>query len=123
MKLHNGALTGRGDVPLSISTEDGDSQGMSVAGILEVACYYKSNLDAQADVADLATMRKLNKILDAVEKPECCIEIDDDNFEFIKESIENIVVRSWPIHAPQVIDQLDEYKCDSDSCDNCDCGD
>ena len=40
MKLHNGTLTGRGDIPLSISTEEGDSQGMTVAGILEVACYY-----------------------------------------------------------------------------------
>ena len=110
-------------MPLSISTDEGNSQEMTVSGILEVACYYKSNLDAQADIADLATMRKLNKILDAVEKPECCIEIDEDNFEFIIESIENIVVRSWPIHAPQVIDQLDEYKCDPDSCDNCDCND
>ena len=73
MKIRNGSLTGRGSVPLTISTEDGDSQSMTVAGILEVACYYKSNLDAQADVADLATMRKLNKILDAVENPECCI--------------------------------------------------
>ena len=56
MKLRNGALTGRGDVPLSISTDEGDSKGMTVAGMLEVACYYKSNLDAQADVADLATI-------------------------------------------------------------------
>ena len=90
MKIRNGNLTGRGNVPLSINTEEGDSQGMTVAGIMEVACYYKSNLDAQADVADLATMRKLNKILDAVEKPECCIEVDEENFEFIKESIENL---------------------------------
>ena len=123
MKIRIGSLTGRGGMPLSISTDEGNSQEMTVSGILEVACYYKSNLDAQADIADLATMRKLNKILDAVEKPECCIEIDEENFEFIKESIENIVVRSWPIHAPQVIDQLDEYKCDPDSCDNCDCND
>ncbi len=121
MKIHNGPLVGRANIPLTISTDDGNSEPMTVAGLVEVACYYKSNLDAQADVADLATMRKLNKILDAVEKPECCIDIDEDNYNFIQDAVENIVVRSWPIHAPNVIDQIDEYKCDSDSCDNCSC--
>ena len=66
----NGPLTGRGDVALVIQTADGESQPMSVAGIVETACYYRANMDAQADTADLATMRKINKILDAVEKPD-----------------------------------------------------
>ena len=118
----NGPLTGRGDVALVIQTADGESQPMSVAGIVETACYYRANMDAQADTADLATMRKINKILDAVEKPDCCVEMEDDQYALIRPSIEQIVTRSWPIHAPAVIDQLEIYEnsCASD-CDNCDC--
>ena len=120
----NGPLTGRGEVPLVINTVDGDSKGMNVAGILETACYYRANMDAQADTADLATMRKLNKILDAVEKPDCCVVIDDDQYALIRPTVEDIVTRSWTIHAPAVIDQLEKYEngC-ADNCDNSDCGD
>ena len=120
----NGPLTGRGEVPLVINTVDGDSKGMNVAGILETACYYRANMDAQADTADLATMRKLNKILDAVEKPDCCVVIEDDQYEMIRPTIDEIVTRSWTIHAPSVIDQLEKYEdgC-ADNCDSCDSGD
>ena len=121
MKIHNGPLLGRGDSPLSIQTTEGESEPMTVAGIIETACYYKANMDAQAEITDLASMRTLNKILDAVEKPGCCIEVDDKQFESVKPAIESIVVRSWPIHAPKVVDQLENYECNSDSCDNCDC--
>ena len=115
----NGPLTGRGDVALTIQTVNGDSAPMSVAGIVETACYYRANMDAQADTADLATMPKINKILDAVEKPDCCVEMEDDQYSLIRPSIEDIVTRSWPIHAPSVIDQLESYEntCASD----CDC--
>ena len=61
--IQNGPLTGRGDVGLTIETSGGESQPMSVAGIMETACYYRANMDAQADTADLATMRSINKIL------------------------------------------------------------
>ena len=120
----NGPLTGRGDTALSISTPEGDSQPMSVAGLFETACYYRANMDAQADTADLATMRKINKILDAVEKPDCCVEIEDDQYALIRPSVEQIVTRSWPIHAPSVIDQLENYENDcSSDCDSCNSND
>ena len=120
----NGPLTGRGEVPWVITTVDGDSKGMNVAGILETECNYRANMDAQADTADLATMRKLNKILDAVEKPDCCVVIEDDQYEMIRPTIDEIVTRSWTIHAPSVIDQLEKYEdgC-ADNCDSCDSGD
>ena len=120
----NGTLTGRGDQALVIQTPEGDSKGMDVAGILETACYYRANMDAQADTAALATMRKLNKILDAVETPDCCVVIEDDQYEMIGPTVEDIVTRSWTIHAPSVIDQLENYEngC-ADNCDSCDSGD
>ena len=117
--LCNGPLTGRGDIPLTIATPEGESAGMTVSGIMETACYYRANKDAQADTADLATMRKINKILDAVEAADCCVSIDDDQYEVIRPDIEDIVTRSCPIHAPSVIDQLDNYE--NNSTDNCDC--
>ena len=115
----NGPLTGRGDTALTIQTVSGDSQPMTVAGIIETACYYRANMDAQADMADLATMRKINKILDAVEKPDCCVEIEDDYYMLIRTSVDEIVTRSWPIHAPSVLDQLESYE--NTCADDCDC--
>ena len=79
--IKNGPLTGRGDTVLTIETSGGESQPMSVAGIMETACYYRANMDAQADTADLATMRSINKILDVVEKDGCCVGIEDDQYE------------------------------------------
>ena len=115
----NGPLTGRGNTALSIQTVEGDSEPMTVAGLIETACYYRANMDAQGDVADLATMRKINKILDVVENGGCCVDIPDDQYTLIGPSVESIVTRSWPIHAPSVLDQLDEYK---NACaNNCNC--
>ena len=117
--IQNGPLTGRGDTALTIETTGGESSPMSVAGIMETACYYRANMDAQADTADLATMRKINKILDVVENDGCCVKIEEEQYSLIRPSIESIVTRSWPIHAPSVLDQLDEYK---NACaNNCDC--
>ena len=117
--IENGPLTGRGDTALTIETTGGESQPMSVAGIMETACYYRANMDAQADTADLPTMRNINKILDVVENGDCCVDIPDEQYSLIRPSVESIVTRSWPIHAPSVLDQLDEYK---DACtDNCNC--
>ena len=122
-KFKNGPLTGRGDVPLVINTPDGDSTGMTVAGMHETAAYYKANKRAQEEVVSLQDMRKLNKVLDAVEGAGCCLAIEDDQYELVSDAIEEIVTRSWPIHAPSVIDQMEGYENDTDSCDNCDCGD
>ena len=36
--IENGPLTGRGDIGLTIETSGGESQPMSVAGIMETAC-------------------------------------------------------------------------------------
>ena len=117
--IQNGPLTGRGDVGLTIETSGGESQPMSVAGIMETACYYRANMDAQADIADLATMRSINKILDVVEKDGCCVKIEDDQYDLIRPSIESIVTRSWPVHAPSVIDQLDDYENTGTACGDC----
>ena len=117
--IMNGPLTGRGDTTLTIETSGGDSQPMSVAGIMETACYYRANMDAQADTADLATMRNINKILDVVENDGCCVKIEEEQYNLIRPSIENIITRSWPIHAPSVIDQLDEYENTGTACGNC----
>ena len=115
----NSPLTGRGEVALTIQTVDGEGEPMTVAGIIETACYYRANMDAQGDMADLATMRKINKILDVVETEPCCVEIEDEQYQLIRPSIESIVTRSWPIHAPSVIDQMDEYE--NTCADNCNC--
>ena len=117
--IMNGPLTGRGDTTLTIETSGGDSQPMSVAGIMETACYYRANMDAQADTADLATMRSINKILDVVEKDVCCVKIEEDQYDLIRPSIETIWTRSWPIHAPSGIDQLDEYENPGAACGDC----
>ena len=117
--IQNGPLTGRGDTTLTIETSGGESQPMSVAGIMEPACYYRANMDAQADTADLATMRNINKILDVVEKDGCCVKIEEDQYSLIRPSIESIVTRSWPIHAPSVLDQLDEYENNDTACSDC----
>ena len=117
--IMNGPLTGRGDTTLTIETSGGASQPMSVAGIMETACYYRANMDAQADTADLATMRNINKILDVVENDGCCVKIEEEQYSLIRPSIENIITRSWPIHAPSVIDQLDEYENTGTACGNC----
>ena len=117
--IMNGPLTGRGDTTLTIETSGGESQPMSVAGIMETACYYRANMDAQADTADLATMRNINKILDVVENDGCCVKIEEEQYNLIRPSIENIITRSWPIHAPSVIDQLDEYENTGAACGNC----
>ena len=117
--IQNGPLTGRGDTALTIETTGGESQPMSVAGIMETACYYRANMDAQADTADLATMRNINKILDVVEKDGCCVKIEEEQYSLIRPSIESIVTRSWPIHAPSVIDQLDGYENNNTACGDC----
>ena len=117
--IQNGPLTGRGDTALTIETTGGESQPMSVAGIMETACYYRANMDAQADTADLATMRKINKILDVVENDGCCVKIEEEQYSLIRPSIESIVTRSWPIHAPSVLDQLDEYENNDTACSDC----
>ena len=117
--IQNGPLTGRGDTALTIETTGGESSPMSVAGIMETACYYRANMDAQADTADLATMRKINKILEVVEKDGCCVKIEEDQYSLIRPSIESIVTRSWPIHAPSVLDQLDEYENNDTACSDC----
>ena len=117
--IMNGPLTGRGDTTLTIETSGGESQPMSVAGIMETACDYRANMDAQADTADLATMRNINKILDVVENDGCCVKIEEEQYSLIRPSIENIITRSWPIHAPSVIDQLDEYENTGTACGNC----
>ena len=117
--IMNGPLTGRGDTTLTIETSGGDSQPMSVAGIMETACYYRAHMDAQADTADLATMRNINKILDVVENDGCCVKIEEEQYSLIRPSIENIITRSWPIHAPSVIDQLDEYENTGAACGDC----
>ena len=117
--IQNGPLTGRGDTTLTIETSGGESTPMSVAGIIETACYYRANVDAQADTADLATMRSINKILDVVENDGCCVKIEEEQYSLIRPSIETIVTRSWPIHAPSVIDQMDEYE--NTCADNCNC--
>ena len=119
ISIMNGPLTGRGDTTLTIETSGGESQPMSVAGIMETACYYRANMDAQADTADLATMRNINKILDVVEKDGCCVKIEEDQYSLIRPSIESIVTRSWPIHAPSVLDQLDEYENNDTACSDC----
>ena len=124
ISIMNGPLTGRGDTALTIETTGGESQPMSVAGIMETACYYRANTDAQADTADLATMRTINKILDVVEKDGCCVKIEEEQYSLIRPSIESIVTRSWPIHAPSVLDQLDNYENTDTACgDCCDSGD
>ena len=117
--IQNGPLTGRGDTALTIETTGGESSPMSVAGIMETACYYRANMDAQADTADLATMRNINKILDVVEKDGCCVKIEEEQYSLIRPSIESIVTRSWPIHAPSVLDQLDEYENNDTACSDC----
>jgi len=117
--IENGPLTGRGNTALTIETTGGDSQPMSVAGVMETACYYRANMDAQADTADLATMRSINKILDVVEKDGCCVKIEEEQYSLIRPSIESIVTRSWPIHAPSVLDQLDDYENSNTACGNC----
>ena len=117
--IQNGPLTGRGDTTLTIETSGGESQPMSVAGIMETACYYRANMDAQADTADLATMRMINKILDVVENDGCCVKIEEEQYGLIRPSIESIVTRSWPIHAPSVIDQLDDYENTGAACSDC----
>ena len=117
--IMNGPLTGRGDTALTIETSGGEGQPMSVAGIMETACYYRANMDAQAATADLATMRSINKILDVVEKDGCCVKLESDQYRLIRPSIESIVTRSWPIHAPSVIDQLDEYENTGAACGDC----
>ena len=117
--IKNGPLTGRGDTVLTIETSGGESQPMSVAGIMETACYYRANMDAQADTADLATMRSINKILDVVENDGCCVKIEEEQYSLIRPSIETIVTRSWPIHAPSVIDQLDAYENTDTACGDC----
>ena len=117
--IMNGPLTARGDTALTIETTGGESQPMSVAGIMETACYYRANMDAQADTAALATMRSINKILDVVEKDGCCVKLESDQYSLIRPSIESIVTRSWPIHAPSVIDQLDEYENTGAACGDC----
>ena len=117
--IENGPLTGRGDTALTIETTGGESQPMSVAGIMETACYYRANMDAQADTADLATMRMINKILDVVENDGCCVKIEEEQYSLIRPSIESIVTRSWPIHAPSVLDQLDEYENTGAACSDC----
>ena len=117
--IENGPLTGRGDIGLTIETSGGESQPMSVAGIMETACYYRANMDAQADTADLATMRMINKILDVVENDGCCVKIEEEQYNLIRPSIESIVTQSWPIHAPSVIDQLDDYENTGAACSDC----
>ena len=117
--IANGPLTGRGDTALTIETSGGESTPMSVAGIIETACYYRANVDAQADTADLATMRSINKILDVVENDGCCVKIEEEQYSLIRPSIETIVTRSWPIHAPSVIDQLDAYENTDTACGDC----
>ena len=117
--IKNGPLTGRGDTVLTIETSGGESTPMSVAGIIETACYYRANVDAQADTADLATMRSINKILDVVENDGCCVKIEEEQYSLIRPSIETIVTRSWPIHAPSVIDQLDAYENTDTACGDC----
>ena len=117
--IANGPLTGRGDTALTIETSGGESTPMSVAGSIETACYYRANVDAQADTADLATMRSINKILDVVENDGCCVKIEEEQYSLIRPSIETIVTRSWPIHAPSVIDQLDAYENSGAACGNC----
>ena len=117
--IQNGPLTGRGDTALTIETTGGESSPMSVAGFMETACYYRANMDAQADTADLATMRNINKILDVVEKDGCCVKIEEDQYSLIRPSIESIVTRSWPIHAPSVLDQLDDYENNDTACGDC----
>ena len=117
--IQNGPLTGRGDVGLTIETSGGESQSKSVAGIIETACYYRANMDAQADIADLATMRSINKILDVVEKAGCCVKIEYAQYDLIRPSIESIVTRIWPVHAPSVIDQLDDYENTGTACGDC----
>ena len=119
ISITNGLLTGRGDVGLTIETTGGESQPMSVAGVMETACYYRANMDAQADTADLATMRSINKILDVVEKDGCCVKIEEEQYSLIRPSIESIVTRSWPIHAPSVLDQLDDYENSNTACGDC----
>ena len=117
MRLLNSLLTGRSDAALTINTDEGTSSPVTVASIIETAVYYKAAQAAQEDTATLNGMRKLNKILDVVEEGGCCIEIKDSHYNMVKPVIESIVSRSWPIHAPHVIDQLESNALSTSGCD------
>ena len=117
MRLLNGPLTGRSGLELTINTEEGSSAPVTVASIIETAVYYKAANAAQEDTATLNGMRKLNKILDVVEEGGCCMDLKDAHYSMIKPEIESIVARSWPIHAPHVIDQLESNELSTTGCD------
>ena len=118
MRLLNSPLMGRSGAVLTINTDEGNSTPITVASIIETAVYCKAANATQENTATLNGMRKLNKILDVVEEGGCCMELKDTHYSMIKPEIESIVTRSWPIHAPHVIDQLESNELSTSGC-NC----
>lgn len=125
MKIFNKPLVGRKDAPLVLIDEDGETIDITIAQALESACYLKANTESQQGIIELQTSRKINKVLDAIEEAGCCFEIQEEDLEIVKPTLEEVLLKSWPLHAPIIMDNFNAtYQCDcTGSCDCCDCGD
>ena len=125
MKIRNKPLVGRKEAPLMIIDEDGESKDITLGQALESACYLRANEESQKGILELQTSRKINKVLDAIEEAGCCFEIPEEDLDIVKPSLEEVLLRSWPLHAPIIMDNFDAtYQCDcTGSGDCCDSGD
>lgn len=104
-KIVNSSLLGRKGVTLKVLNETGIETEFKAFDIIKLAAF-----NIPKEEMTMEGMRKANKILDKIEMAEEAgnaeVEIDEDMWKFLRPTIETIVVKSFSIHAPYVIDQL-----------------
>jgi len=112
--LKNEVLRGRKDVELTVPDETGKSSTVSVRELIKLVALN----GIPNDQINLSNMRKVNDILNQLEKEDDenseTVQLENDWWEFLKPNIEKFVVSGYRVHAPFVMDILNDVKSKED---------
>lgn len=112
--LKNEVLRGRKDVELTVPDETGKSSTVSVRELIKLVALN----GIPNEQINLSNMRKVNDILNQLEKEDDenseTVQLENDWWEFLKPNIEKFVVSGYRVHAPFVMDILNDVKSKED---------